>query len=751
MGGGVWRRPWRDYYTRRPITSPSEGGPPHGTGTITATGTLTGSGTKHGTGSGTLTATGVLAGDGTKHAVGSGSITATGVLSGSGSGVTPGEAHFTFAVDWNADGDFTGPGEDVTERVLASGGFSTEFGRDQARALSPPAAGRAAFTLYDASGDYSPENTASPLAGDILPARQVESTVELDGVTRTLFRGHMDDYQLKVERNRKTVDVTALDALAVLRGTKISTGLYRGLRTDQAITVILDAVGWPDTPLNANPYMASGITDWTALNCTLAHSTSVVPPDGEGSLRLTPDGVSPGCGAGSNVVNVSEGRDYAASMWAMAPGGGEELLLLVNWYGPGDVFLGPTIGTSALVTPGVWTRFQETFSAPATALKAVLWTWQTASPAADQVWYATAVKLTDPNDDPYRQLDVGATVTRWWWEEDTDAWDAVVKLVNSEGPPATVHANENGGIVFRNRHHRLLSPGATASQATLTDGADGYEPAYSTMSYDHGWSEVINHVSVKVDEFAPAGESSVVWESQDLRSIPLGETVEITAETNDPIWEPQLDYDLLGGDYPLPDLIQVSSRTFRLTFLGLSSSAAIGNIRIYGHPVTSQRSYQVEHRDTASAASYGLRSYTPELPWVGVHDADAIAQLIIGARAQRLPIVEITLVGARNPVRMVQQFGRDLSDRVHITDGHTGLDTDFHIEQIKHRVAGGGFVTTTFGCEQAATQPAAVFVFDDPDHGFDDGVFGSVGLDEPTTLFIFDQSGHGFDDGLFAT
>jgi hypothetical protein len=137
--------------------------------------------------------------------------------------------------------------------------------------------------------------------------------------------------------------------------------------------------------------------------------------------------------------------------------------------------------------------------------------------------------------------------------------------------------------------------------------------------------------------------------------------------------------------------------------------------------------------------------------WAGVHDAEAIADLIVGQRAERLPTVEVRFSQSKIPVRMAQQYGRDLSDRIHLVETETGVDQDFFVEQIRHRVAGGGFTETVFGMERAAVQPAGVFTFDDPDRGFDDGVFGSPGLDDPATLFIFDQAGHGFNDGLFAT
>jgi len=49
----------------------------------------------------------------------------------------------------------------------------------------------------------------------------------------------------------------------------------------------------------------------------------------------------------------------------------------------------------------------------------------------------------------------------------------------------------------------------------------------------------------------------------------------------------------------------------------------------------------------------------------------------------------------------------------------------------------------------ATTTP---FTFDLAAHGFDDGFFGGIGVDDPDTVFIFDDPVRGqFDLGVFGT
>lgn len=152
-------------------------------------------------------------------------------------------AAYTMAVDWQTDGSFTEVGDDVTENLLAQG-ITVEYGRDQDRQLSPAAVGRSGFNLCNESRDYSPENTSSPLYGDLGAARPVRFTAEFQGTTYGLFSGRLDDYEIRADRSDRSVSFTALDGLSLLQSATLSTALYMGLRTGEVIDLILDEIGW---------------------------------------------------------------------------------------------------------------------------------------------------------------------------------------------------------------------------------------------------------------------------------------------------------------------------------------------------------------------------------------------------------------------------------------------------------------------------------------------------------------------------
>lgn len=352
-----------------------------------------------------------------------------------------------------------------------------------------------------------------------------------------------------------------------------------------------------------------------------------------------------------------------------------------------------------------------------------------------------------------RDLDPGATVVRWWWVQDADAFEAISDLVTSEGPPAMLHADEQGRIVFRDRHHRLFNTASTTPQTTFySDSSDG-EPAFSEMTYDHGWREVINSVNIKVDEIDPAAQQQV-WQNEGIVTIGSSETLTLQLNLDSPVIEPTLEFDIINGTCSGAITID-SGQTITIELTAGSGGSTITNLEVVGQPVTTSRSYTVLLEDDASILQYGKRSQDYAIPWAGYQDALAVGQIILDASSTRRPIVTIKLISGTwfASDRLTQQLSRDLSDRVHVQElDQTCVDHDFHIEQIQHTATEGGLMLTTeFGMERAQEQASNVFRFNSSTYGFDSGVFASVAMTDPATLFRFDVSGQGFNQGVFAT
>lgn len=350
-----------------------------------------------------------------------------------------------------------------------------------------------------------------------------------------------------------------------------------------------------------------------------------------------------------------------------------------------------------------------------------------------------------------RDIDPGATVIRYWWEEGTTALEAINKLVSSEGASAFVTVDVLGRFVFRDRHHRLLHSESLAVQANFRD--TGTEPTFGIpMTYDIGWRDIVNSMTVSIDERRSALLDRV-WSTEDTITVAAGETRTLAVESNDP-FHGAIDPEA-GTDYVLNSgviSVSLSRRSGQSAQIHIKSDtgASITGFALRAYAVPVALTYQVDVEDTASVEQYGRKTSTDEIdmPWAGVHDAQAIGTVLIGHRAERLPVVHIT-VNNGNSTRLTQVLSRDLSDRVHIVEAETFTDHDFYVEQIEHDVQSVGFDhKATFGCERIRNQVSPVFTFDDPAAGFDDGLFGLAGIDDPDSVFILGQSNLG--EGLLA-
>ena len=353
-----------------------------------------------------------------------------------------------------------------------------------------------------------------------------------------------------------------------------------------------------------------------------------------------------------------------------------------------------------------------------------------------------------------RDIDTGASSIQWWWEEG-DAFQALTKIVNSEGLPALVTVDGSGNFVFRDRTHRLTRAASLTSQATFRDS--GAEPLFSApLTYDQGWRDVVNSVSFSVDQRQPDGALSVVWSSPDTIVIGDGEIVEIQVVANEPFTgaiRPRQDDDFtLASGTVTCALTRDSGQSTTIRFLASGGPAVITYLQLRAYSVPVVRTVQVQAQDSTSQGQYGVRSWPNDAGWAGVNDARAIADGILAYRAQRLPIVEFDLrSGVITHTRLTQQLVRDLSDRITVVEAQTGLSDDFFLERISHRVAGLLHVTT-FGCEMAPAPTSNGFTFDATGLGFDQGVFGARGLDNPNLIFRVDHPTQGkFDVGIFAT
>ena len=158
------------------------------------------------------------------------------------------------SVDWNRDGTFVGPFDDVTSSVRggSAGQVTVEAGRDLTDVMPQIITSRGSLTLDNRTRRYTRRNTASPLSGLLLPARPVSVTRVVGGVggtggtTQAIYRGRTDDHEGEPDPDRQAVTLGLVDVLQDMRGRKVSTsvGVKTGIRVGDALNFLLNDIGW---------------------------------------------------------------------------------------------------------------------------------------------------------------------------------------------------------------------------------------------------------------------------------------------------------------------------------------------------------------------------------------------------------------------------------------------------------------------------------------------------------------------------
>jgi hypothetical protein len=344
-----------------------------------------------------------------------------------------------------------------------------------------------------------------------------------------------------------------------------------------------------------------------------------------------------------------------------------------------------------------------------------------------------------------RDLDLGGSVLPWWWEEGTDALQALQNLLAAEGPPALLTVGSSGEIVFRDRHHRLVRAASTTSQGTWR-GSGVVEPCFGRpFRYDEAWQNVINSAQVTVP-IRRQGLQSVVWSSTDVIDLTAGQVLPVKVAASDPFTAAATpttssgDIVTTSGSAAVTATLDRTSGAGVTIFLSAPGAARITSLQLRANSVPVVRTQTVSVQDASSVADYGVRSH-PDVPFASVNDVTAIVNATLAMRAQPLPVITVTFqVGGTSPTQLARAaavLGRNLSDRVTVIEPETQLSADFFIEAISHELTGDENHVVTFGLEACPTQVPNVFILGSATRGvLGTNRLGKQGLDDPSTVFI---------------
>ena len=147
---------------------------------------------------------------------------------------------WTVKVDWDNNGNFTGPEDDISADVNR---LRLTFGRGSSVDEMRPAS--VEIELDNASRKYSRYNSSSPIYGLMLAGRPVMVEATHLAVTYNRFLGELVDLGESYSFDLPVANLAALDGLEFLRRAEVRTAMFEGNRVDQNLDELLNSAGWP--------------------------------------------------------------------------------------------------------------------------------------------------------------------------------------------------------------------------------------------------------------------------------------------------------------------------------------------------------------------------------------------------------------------------------------------------------------------------------------------------------------------------
>lgn len=149
------------------------------------------------------------------------------------------EVAWKFYIDWDNDGDFDEAIEDVSDYVQDA---RWRLGMRKAGDLMA-AENTCHLTMRNDDKRFSPESTASPYAGSMVPWRGILIQSVCGGSTANHWRGYLESCQpIPGEHSKQRATITGTGSKKVLQGTEVFIALQEDVTADEVIQIIVDEV-----------------------------------------------------------------------------------------------------------------------------------------------------------------------------------------------------------------------------------------------------------------------------------------------------------------------------------------------------------------------------------------------------------------------------------------------------------------------------------------------------------------------------
>ena len=601
----------------------------------------------------------------------------------------------TFVVELDIDEDDT-YGTDITSDVIDATIFR---GRDDF--LDAAQVGKLSVTLDNHLGKYAPkspqvvtENTVGLTTSIPIRLRTTAPT------TITHFTGWISSIKVNANPKKQTVTLSAVDGMDSLRRAIIGQRLIKGEATDLIIHRLLDAAegelstnpSFDDDPTVALP---AGYTNFGAAN-TL--TTSVTPMEADRRLTTT------------SITNQNTGYKHpldssisltakvtAVAYLKAASGASEGKDGRLGLADDGDA-----VGNFTLFTAtGTWQRVVVSRNFNGASGPRV---YMVGTPTNSVIAMETgSVHIILTEDVISRNFDVGDISPPYYGAFRAPAISSIDEIRDNE-LGGLFHFDGGGTAIFERGSAR---DGAT-SQGTVDE-------TFWKVNYNEDANERVSKVSLSYAQFDPGPYSDYIWELNlpTSRSIAANGTAVIWADFGffaDFIVRPQAnkDYRLNSlADDTGTDMTGTAFGTFtwipygrglRLQFRNGATATFITQLAVRGQSVRLSSDNPIVEYIPPNPPSQPSEFEHEYLLNDNKTDITTWAQTLGDYADSQREKLSVTM-RPRTTALLQQMLSRKISDRVTLINDDklfsTGINGDYHIESIRHKIKKAGFLHET--------------------------------------------------------
>lgn len=295
-----------------------------------------------------------------------------------------------------------------------------------------------------------------------------------------------------------------------------------------------------------------------------------------------------------------------------------------------------------------------------------------------------------------RTLDTGIDTLPYVWWNNRKAMLAINQIAESQ--LGMFYVDGAGYARWEDRHHRLKGEHTTARYE--------FDNAMVDIFYEYSVKGVINR---SISAFIPRTEeaSAIIWTlAEGTPAIAPGETYSFEAEYDYPaadVVTPIANTDYVinsqpggGGDDLSGDMTVTFTSYGAGAVVSIVSAAAVTAyivvFRIRGKSITDEITILRTAEDSISKDDYGIRSKDLVSPFQSsLLNAESLAKWLVATYKDPIPDIKMNVMNA-DWERWKQILALQISDRIAVKNTKLGIDGDYHINKMKHRISQGGIL-----------------------------------------------------------